>query len=151
MKTDSEAIAKWCIAIAMLSAAFGTGIFWGDWLAIAMVWIIAMPITAVLLGFLAGFVLSFLGATEEQPMVWINEDSDELIVGHSDTVIGRMNDADIYEWILIKRPDTGESIKCFFERKFDYENEELELPNNQWFVVNHGALYVAPIEPETHE
>jgi hypothetical protein len=141
MRVDTEDLAMTCIKIALLAAAVGTFLAWGDWFAVAIIWAMTYPL-AMFLGLLAGYGLHFMGATMQKQNLWVNDD-DINIIERSPEIVGKLGENTIHEWVLLKRPDNGEHVKCLYEKFVDI-NKGWEPPDNRWFVVLEGGLlYVA--------
>jgi hypothetical protein len=144
MKVDSGKMAERCIWSALLAAVFITIGFWGDWWMVGIAWVMAFPL-AMLLGLVIGFIGSWLGWEIDDPQVWAQE-TEELIGDRSETIIGKFQDADIHEWVMLKRPDNGELVRCMYERTIDMTKSNFEFtpPDSTWFcVMPPGILYVA--------
>lgn len=150
MQLDSEKMAERCIMLAISAAVLMTIVFWGSWWIVAGSWVAVFPF-ALLLGLVSGFVAAAMGATveEDDPQVWAQE-TETLIVESSTEIVGKFQDADIHEWVMLKRPDTGEHVRCMFERTIDMRRNDFEFepPQNTWFCITPpGILYVA-VHPE---
>lgn len=149
MNIDSEyaeVLAGRCIVVSIMITALVTAFMWGNWIMIGLLWVIGMPIMTLVFGYLTGFFFSAMGATQDNQL-WFDE-SGSLVVERSAEIIGTFNGALIHEWVMLKRPDNEELIKCTYERTIDVREEELDLPNNQWFVIEDGVLYVSDPDPE---
>lgn len=150
MNVDSEyaeVLAGRCIIVSIIITTLATAFLWGDWVIIGLLWIIGMPIMTLIFGYLTGFFLSAMGATQDDQL-WY-DDTGDLVVERSEKIIGTYNGSPIHEWVMLKRPDTQEMIKCVYDRTVDPQAEEIDLPNNQWFVVENGVFYIADPDPET--
>lgn len=147
MEFDSGQAAMRCIWMALAAAILMTIGFWGNWWIVASSWIAMYPF-AMLLGLVYGFTAQALGATIEDPKVWAQE-TEDLIVESSPEIVGKFQDADIHEWVMLKRPDNGELVRCMFERTIDMRGDfEFQPPENTWFCITPpGILYVA-VHPE---
>lgn len=147
MKMDTEKMAMRCLQLAVLAAVFMTIGFWGNWLVVVLSWVVMIPF-AMLLGLVSGFVGAALGAKVEDAKVWAQE-TETLIAESSPEIVGKFQDADIHEWVMLKRPDNGELVRCMFERTIDMRGDfEFQPPENTWFCVTPpGILYVA-VQPE---
>lgn len=148
---DSSKMADRCIYTALIVAALFTICFWGDWWIVACAWLLMYPL-AMLLGLITGFVGSWLDWKVEHPQVWTDE-TDIVITERSEEIVGMFQDAIIHEWVILKRPDTGEPLKCLYKRSFDMSKSDFSFtpPENTWFcVLPPGILYVAA-EPENAE
>lgn len=146
---DTETLAGRCLASAFLAAVFITIGFWGDWFIIIIAWVMAIPL-ALFLGLVVGFVAAALGMTMEDPQIHVNETAD-IIVERSPEIIGKFQDHDIHEWVVMKQPKTENLLKCKYSRTIDMTKEfEFEPPDNIWFcIIPPGIMYIAEPEPET--
>lgn len=143
MKVDSGKLAIQCMQVALVITIGNTIALWGDWMAIAVCWVLLVPL-AMLLSLIVGNVLYYAGATVEKQNLWL-DDADVVVLERSTEIVGRLGEQTIHEWVIIERPDNGEPVKCFYETVIDFNN--WEQPENRWFVVlDGGVLYVA--EPE---
>jgi hypothetical protein len=165
MEYDAGKAAVRCIYAAVAIATALTVVFWGEWFAIVLSWILAIPLSLVL-GTLYGFVGSMLGYRavdaedgfdgefdddeidiEEDPRFWLNDDDSDI--EYSDETVGTYKDAKIHEWVLIDNPTVkGEKVKCLYETVVDLDNG-FNPPDGRWFILlEPGILYVADPEPE---
>ena len=140
MKVDSEKLAAQCMKAALAITLINTVVLWGEWLAIAICWVLALPL-AMLLSLIVGNILYYMGATMVKQNLWV-DDADITIVERSPEIVGKLGENTIHEWVMLKRPDNGELVKCFYETVIDFN--DWEQPDNRWFVVlDGGVLYVA--------
>lgn len=151
---DSEAIAKQCIKAAIAVSVVLTVLLWGDWFSLLLVWIFMYPM-ALVFGFITGFWLSAIGATEPEERVWIEDEEDEesceiIVLEYSPATLGRFNDSDIHEWVIIKRPDTGEAIRLEYDRCVSFD-ADFEAPHKRWFAILAGVVYVEPENSTSEE
>lgn len=133
-----------CIYAALLTAVVLTFVFWGDWWIIIGAWVLMYPL-AMFLGLVMGFVGAALGwETESEAQVWA-EETEDLIAESSPEIVGKFQDFDIHEWVMLKRPDNGELVRCMFERTIDMRKDfEFQPPEGTWFCITPpGILYVA--------
>lgn len=159
MEYDAGKAAVRCLWAAVAIATTLTVVFWGELLAIALIWIFSGPL-ALFLGYLYGFVGSALGYDavdmdedddeidiEEDPRFWLNDDDNGIV--YSDEIVGTYKDANIHEWVLIDKPESnGEKIKCAYETVVDMDYG-FNPPDGRWFILlEPGILYVADAEPE---
>lgn len=157
MELDTGKMAMRCLGSSLFAAVLITIFFWGDWFAIGIAWVMAYPL-ALFLAMLTGFVSALLGINlvndaevpDEDPdaKVW-SDDTANLIVQTSPEIVGVFQDQEIHEWVMLKRPDTGDLVKCSYSRTYDMRDPNFEFvpPKNVWFcLASPGILYVA--EPE---
>jgi len=151
MQIDSAKMAEACIKAAALTATALTILFWGEWIFIALVWLMAFPM-ALLFGLMVGFAASAIGATvteepedeEEQASVWLNDEQFEK----SEAILGRFGEYPIHEYIVVPNPKdpSAEKLKLMYSNTVNAEN--FEAPAKLWWaVLPGGLLYVEP-EPE---
>lgn len=164
MEYDTDKAAIRCIYAALAITVILTVLFWGEWLAVTICWVFAIPLSLGL-GWFYGFIGDLLGFTpvgaedkeecdylddeeievEEDPRFWLSDNDSGII--YSDEIIGTFMDANIHEWVLIDKPESeGIKIKCLYETIVDM-NYGFNPPNDRWFILlEPGILYVA--EPE---
>lgn len=150
MNVDSEhaeVLAGRCIIVSIIISAVASIFLWGDWVLLSLLWVVGMPLMTLLFGYLTGFFLVMLGATQDNQL-WF-DDASALVVERSEKILGTFNGSPIHEYVVLKRPDTDELVKCLYDRTIDLQAEEIELPSQQWFVLENGILYIADHEPET--
>lgn len=146
MQVDSDSLAAKCIWTSVAITVLLTIFFWGDWLILLGLWCLFLPALALVSALLLGYILNAAGATVDGQL-WVSA-TEVTILDRSAEIVGNIDGKLIYEWVILKRPDTGEAIKCFYERVIDLENDDWDVPNNRWFVVVDGALYAAEDDPE---
>lgn len=150
---NADKMAEWCLILSALLAVIISVMFWGNWLVVVGAWVIAFPF-AMFLGLIAGVVGNALGMPlisddEESSQVWA-EETDVLVLERSEALVGKFQDEDIHEWVLLKRPDTGEPIHLVFSRTIDMRGDyEFEPPQEEWFcILPPGIMYVEPEKTE---
>ena len=148
MIPDNEKLAERCFWSAIVIVVSITVLFWGSWLIVGIAWLLAYPL-ALLFGLIIGFVGAMLGwetGEAEEIRIYASEVED-IIAERSATVIGKFQDADIHEWVIMKRPDNGELVRCEFEYTMDMCSSNFTPPDNVWFcVMPPGIFYVAKPE-----
>lgn len=146
----AEKLAEMCIRASALTVLAALFFLWGQWIWMFVAVLMIYPV-ALVYGLFLGITLHFVGTKQhvedETPEIFTSADH-ELIVGRSEEIVGKINGLDIHEWVLLKHPtEEGTTIKCLYA--YTFSTSEIDMPNNQWFVVEHGCvLYV---EPETIE
>lgn len=144
MVIDSDKLAMQCIKAALFVSVLITVGFWGNWWVVVGAWVAMYPM-AMVFGLIVGFVGAALGwETESEAQVWADETKD-LIAESSPETVGKFQDADIHEWVMLKRPDNGELVRCMFDRTIDMRGDfEFQPPEGTWFCITPpGILYVA--------
>lgn len=144
MEYKVEKAASLCI-IASLAIAFAlTCYFWGAWLAVLLVWLGVIP-GMLLLSMIVGFIMQALGVKIRVQRTVAFSDENLKNLEHAERVVGFYKDAEIYEWIEIKHPDTAEPIRLFFDGTIDLEEQIYEPPTTRWFLmVSPGIIYLEP-------
>lgn len=158
MEYDAGKAAIRCLYAAVGIAVLLTMVFWGEWLAVVLAWVFAMPL-ALVLGSLYGFVGAAFGYTpvddededeeidvSEDPRFWVNNDDSGIV--YSDAIVGKYKDANIHEWVMIDQPESNKKIKCTYETVVDMDLG-FTPPDSKWFILlEPGILYVAEPKPE---
>jgi hypothetical protein len=118
-----------------------------SWWFIGLACLLFVP-TAMGLGFMAGFMID-KNETVQTARVWTNE-TEILIAEHSTEIVGIFQDAEIFEWVLLEKPDGTGQVRCSYARTFNLDKgEEFIPPEGSWFcLLPPGILYVAAPEPE---
>lgn len=142
MVVDTDNLGTRCLQLAALCAVAATVFFWGSWILVVIAWAGVVPL-ALFFGLVCGFVGSWMGAEVQKANVWA-DDTDLVVTARSDVLVGTFRDAAIHEWIDLKRPDTGESIRLFYERTVP-DGRQFRPPATVWFaLVGPGILYLQP-------
>ena len=147
---SSSSLARYCIYIAVGLLVMSIGLVFAyelSWWFIGLACLLFVP-TAMGLGFMAGFMID-KSETVQTAQVW-TEETEILIGGHADEVVGVFQGTEIYEWVTLTKPDGTGDVRCFYMRTFNLEKgEEFIPPENVWFcLIPPGILYAAALEPE---
>jgi hypothetical protein len=147
---SSSSLAKYCIIIAVGLLVMSVGLVFAydlSWWFIGLAGLLFVPV-AMGLGFMAGFMID-KNETVPVAQVWTDE-TEILITSHSDEIVGIFQGTEIYEWVVLKKPDGSGEVTCKYLRTFNLDKgEEFLPPENVWFcLLPPGILYAADPEPE---
>ncbi len=147
---SSSDLARYCvlIAVGLLVIAVGTVFLFGLSLWYILLAAVLFVPTALGLGFMAGFLMDKT-ETVETAQVWTDE-TEILITSHSEEIVGIFQGTEIYEWVVLQKPDGSGEVTCKYQRTFNLDKgEEFLPPENVWFcLLPPGILYAAEPEPE---
>lgn len=152
-RQTSELVAKFIFKVAVLSVAILTYVLWPNFIAIALVWVLAIP-ASLLVAFVVGMLMpvshqdeSHQEDSEEDPGHLYVMDEGDLVKNKSKNIVGVFGGQSIYEWIEIDNPETKEPLKLFFDGTYNANSADMFDPPEDiwWALIRPGILYIEKV------
>jgi hypothetical protein len=150
----SEIVAKFIFKVAVLSVAILTYILWPNFISIALVWVLAIPVS-LLVAFIVGMLMPVSNQdesnpeddTEEEPGHLYVMDEGNLVKHKSENIVGVFGGQAIYEWIEIENPETKEPLKLFYDGTYNADSADMFAPPEDiwWALIKPGILYIEKV------